>query len=144
MYTTSCLELHKVQLHYSYWGGILMIVICSTYESFQAWPPFMLNFFSLPKNMTTMRITLPLSDHFPENPYILFTQRGSELSCRSQLYPVVNPTFPYALQSSPNIMLIMTCIMVISNYFQSIVFIWLVDVYWCAMEGFCLRLVISG
>lgn len=70
-----------------------------SYLMIQALPPFILNFLSHPMIMTTMRMSFPLLLHLPENPAHESLHCPSRFSRRLQLYPIVNPTFPYALQS---------------------------------------------
>uniref|UniRef100_A0A7C9D9I4 Uncharacterized protein n=1 Tax=Opuntia streptacantha TaxID=393608 RepID=A0A7C9D9I4_OPUST len=81
-------------------GRHYLTIYKTNYVSVQAFPPCMLNFLSLPKNMTRMRTTFPALLHRPANPNHLSSHISSNLSRRLQLYPVENPTFPCALMTS--------------------------------------------
>lgn len=57
--------------------------------------------------MTAMSVSFPSLLHIPEKPTQASLQLPSGFTCLPQLYPVLNPTLPYALQHSglvePNI-----------------------------------------
>jgi hypothetical protein len=46
-----------------------------------------------------MRTSFPSLLHFPEKPTHASLQAPSGVTCRPQLYPVLNPTLPYALHA---------------------------------------------
>ena len=55
------------------------------YEVLQAFPPPIVNFLSLPKTMTKIKIDFPEGLHLPANPYHLSVQSLAGFSCRLQL-----------------------------------------------------------
>lgn len=67
-------------------------------RTFQGFLPLRVKVLNLPRNITTIMITFPLSVHLPTNPYEKSLHLGSGFSNLSQLYPSEYPTLPYALK----------------------------------------------